>query len=105
MAARRRRRWAAFFAAPVGLEGADPVWPTRYRVAAPGAAVIAAAGVAAAELWKLKTGRQQQVRVEKNAAAAAMRGSRYLKINGTWQDHLLFALLADECGDAGVRRT
>lgn len=30
---------------------------------------------------------------------------RYLKINGTWQDHLLLAILADERGDAGVRRT
>jgi crotonobetainyl-CoA:carnitine CoA-transferase CaiB-like acyl-CoA transferase len=66
----------------VQIDGADPVWPTRYRVAAPGAAVIAAAGLAAAELWKQKTGRSQSVRVEKNAAAAAMRGSRYLRING-----------------------
>ncbi len=66
----------------VEITGADPVFPTRYKILAPGAAVIAATGVAAAELWQLKTGRRQKVRVEGRAAAAAMRGSRYLKING-----------------------
>jgi len=43
---------------------------------------MAATGLAAAELWALKTGRRQQVRVSMRAAAAALRGSRYLKING-----------------------
>ena len=67
----------------VEITGAvDPVFPTHYKIAAPGAACIAATGLAAAELWKLKTGRQQKVRVNGRAAAAAMRGSRYLKING-----------------------
>ena len=66
----------------VEIVGADPVWPTRYRVATTGAAVIAAAGLAAAELWALKTGRRQRVRVHARAAAAALRSSRYLQING-----------------------
>lgn len=66
----------------VEIEGGDPVWPTRYRVVAPGAAAMAAAGLAAAELWKHKTGRQQKVHVEKHAVAAALRGSRYLRIDG-----------------------
>jgi hypothetical protein len=66
----------------VEITGADPVFPTRYKIVAPGAAVIAATGVAAAELWKLKTGRQQRVRVDGRMAGAAMRGARYLKING-----------------------
>ena len=66
----------------VEITGSDPVFPTRYKIVAPGAAVIAATGLAAAELWKLKTGRQQRVRVEGRTAAAAMRGARYLKING-----------------------
>ena len=42
----------------VEITGSDPVFPTRYKIVAPGAAVIAATGLAAAELWKLKTGRQ-----------------------------------------------
>ena len=66
----------------VEISGADPVFPTRYKILAPGAACIAATGVAAADLWSLKTGRRQRVRVEGRAAAAAMRSSRYLKING-----------------------
>ena len=66
----------------VEIIGADPVFPTRYKVAAPGAAAIAATGLAAADLWELKTGRRQRVRVDARAAAAALRSSRYLQING-----------------------
>jgi hypothetical protein len=61
---------------------ADPVFPTRYKLVAPGAPVIAATGLAAADLWTLKTGRRQRVRVDGRAAAAALRSSRYLRING-----------------------
>ena len=50
------------------IEGKGPVFPTRYDIVTPGAAVIAATGVAAADLWKLKTGRQQDVRVDARAA-------------------------------------
>lgn len=66
----------------VEITGSDPVFPTRYKPVAPGAAAIAATGLAAAELWALKTGRRQRVRVNARAAAAALRSSRYLKING-----------------------
>jgi crotonobetainyl-CoA:carnitine CoA-transferase CaiB-like acyl-CoA transferase len=66
----------------VEITGSDPVWPIRYRVVAPGAAAIAATGLAAAELWALKTGRRQRVRVNARAAAAALRSSRYLRLNG-----------------------
>jgi crotonobetainyl-CoA:carnitine CoA-transferase CaiB-like acyl-CoA transferase len=61
----------------------DPVFPTRYKPVAPGAAAMAACGVAAADLWHLKTGRRQRVGVNARAAAAALRSPRYLKINGT----------------------
>jgi crotonobetainyl-CoA:carnitine CoA-transferase CaiB-like acyl-CoA transferase len=66
----------------VEIVGTDPVFRTRYKPVAPGAAVIAATGAAAADLWALKTGRRQQVRVNARAAAAALRSSRYVKING-----------------------
>lgn len=66
----------------VEIVEADPVFPTRYRAVTPGAAAMAAAGLAAAELWALKTGRRQRVRVYGRAAAAALRSPRYLKING-----------------------
>lgn len=66
----------------VEIVGSGPYFPTRYNIVPPGAAVMAAAGLAAAELWKLKTGRQQRVRLTAHAAAAALRGSRYLRVNG-----------------------
>ena len=65
------------------ITGDDPLFKTRYRIVAPGAAVIAATGLAAAELWRIKTGRQQHVRVDGRMAGAAMRAARWLKINGT----------------------
>lgn len=64
------------------VAGDDPVFKTRYRVATSGAAAIAATGIAAADLWALKTGRQQRVRVNARAAAVALRSTRYLRING-----------------------
>lgn len=66
----------------VEITGGDPVFPTRYRPVAAGAAAMAAAGLAAAELWALRTGRLQRVRINARAAAAALRSPRYLKVNG-----------------------
>ena len=62
--------------------GSGPIFPTRYNLVPPGASAIAAAGLAAADLWKLKTGRQQKVRLTAESAAAALRSTRYLKVNG-----------------------
>jgi hypothetical protein len=63
----------------VKIVGEDPVFPLSWRVGEAGAVAIAASGVAAARLWRLRTGRSQQVRVDVDAAAAAMRGDRYLR--------------------------
>ena len=62
--------------------GSGPIFPTRYNLVPPGASAIAASALAAADLWKLKTGRQQKVSLTANAAAAALRSTRYLKVNG-----------------------
>jgi crotonobetainyl-CoA:carnitine CoA-transferase CaiB-like acyl-CoA transferase len=69
----------------VHLIGDDPVFPTRYRIGAAGAAVIAATGVAAGKLWELRTGRAQDVLVSVRAAAAALRSVRYMKLDGPAQ--------------------
>jgi len=66
----------------VTINGSDPVWPTRYKVVNPGSAVMAATGVAAADLWRLRTGRRQKVQLDAHAVAAALRSPRYLRING-----------------------
>jgi crotonobetainyl-CoA:carnitine CoA-transferase CaiB-like acyl-CoA transferase len=72
-------------AARVHLTGDDPVFPTRYRIGAAGAAAIAATGLAAAQLWELGTGRSQEVQVNVRAAAAALRSARYMKLVGPAQ--------------------
>jgi crotonobetainyl-CoA:carnitine CoA-transferase CaiB-like acyl-CoA transferase len=69
-------------ASPVELTGADPVFPTRYRIGTAGAAVLAAVGLAASELWALRTGRRQRVAVDVRAAAASLRSTAYLRLNG-----------------------
>jgi crotonobetainyl-CoA:carnitine CoA-transferase CaiB-like acyl-CoA transferase len=66
----------------VEITGSDPVFPTRFRPVVPGAVSMAAAGLAAAELWRLKTGRTQRVGIDAKAAAAALRSPRYLRIDG-----------------------
>jgi crotonobetainyl-CoA:carnitine CoA-transferase CaiB-like acyl-CoA transferase len=66
----------------VEITGSDALLPTPYKFVAPGAACIAATGLAAAELWKLKTGRTQQIHLDTYAATAALRSPRYLKIDG-----------------------
>jgi crotonobetainyl-CoA:carnitine CoA-transferase CaiB-like acyl-CoA transferase len=62
--------------------GSEPVLPTRYRVGTAGAAALAAVGLAAAELWRLRTGRQQEVEVPMRAAAISLRSGRYMRIDG-----------------------
>ena len=62
--------------------GADPVLRTPYRVGTAGAASLAAVGLAAAELWALRTGRRQSVAVDLRAAAASLRSGYYLRIDG-----------------------
>src|SRR6266705_6563997 len=63
--------------------GADPVLPTPFRIGAAGAATLAAAALAATELWQVRTGRRQHVTVDLRQAAAALRSGRYLQLAGT----------------------
>jgi crotonobetainyl-CoA:carnitine CoA-transferase CaiB-like acyl-CoA transferase len=62
----------------VTLRGADPVFPTPPRVGELGAAAIAASAWAAARLLAQRTGAGQEVTVDVDAAAAAMRSWTYL---------------------------
>jgi len=62
--------------------GADPLLRTPYRVGTAGGAALAAVGLAAAELWALRTGRRQTVAVDLRAAAASLRSGYYLRIDG-----------------------
>jgi crotonobetainyl-CoA:carnitine CoA-transferase CaiB-like acyl-CoA transferase len=66
----------------VTLTGADPLLPTNFKIGTAASTVIAAAGLAAADLWRLRTGRAQSVTVDSRAAVAAFRSERYLRVNG-----------------------
>ena len=63
--------------------GADPVLPTPFCIGAAGSATLAASGVAATELWQIRTGRRQRVTVDLRQATAALRSGHYLQLAGT----------------------
>src|SRR3979411_834523 len=63
--------------------GADPVLPTPFHIGAAGAATLAASGLAATELWQVRTGRRQRVTVDLRQATAALRSGHYLHLAGT----------------------
>jgi crotonobetainyl-CoA:carnitine CoA-transferase CaiB-like acyl-CoA transferase len=69
-------------AGEVDFAGADPVLRTPYRVGTAGAAALGAVGLAASELWFLRTGRRQRVSVDLRAAVASLRSGFYLRIDG-----------------------
>ena len=58
----------------------DPILPTPFNIAATGAATAAASGLAAAELWELRSGRRQQVAVDVRQATASLRSGHYMKL-------------------------
>lgn len=65
----------------VTLTGGDPILPGRFKVGTAALATIGAAALAAAEIWRLRTGTRQAVSVEARAAAASFRGERYLRVD------------------------
>ena len=62
--------------------GMDPILPTPFRIGSAAAASLAAVGLAASDLWELRTGNRQQVRVDTRRATASLRSSRYMTLNG-----------------------
>ena len=62
--------------------GTDPILPTPFRIGDTAAASLAAVGLAVSDLWKIRTGRGQDVRVDVRQATASMRSSRYITKDG-----------------------
>lgn len=60
----------------------DPPWQSEYQVGTIAAATIAAQALAAAEIWRLRSGRRQQIEVSIRRALAVFRSERYLRIDG-----------------------
>ncbi len=66
----------------VRFTSGDPVFPTPFAIGSAGAAALGAIGVAASDLWRLRTGRGQSVAVDLRAAAASLRSNTYVLRDG-----------------------
>src|SRR5262249_16928547 len=64
------------------LTGSEPALPSSFAVGTAAQATIAASAMAAAEVWRLRTGRQQQVNVNMHDAAIEFRSERYMRVAG-----------------------
>ena len=66
----------------VTLTGSEPALPSSFAVGTAAQASVAAAALAAAELWRLRTGRRRRVSVAMRDAAVEFRSERYMRVNG-----------------------
>jgi crotonobetainyl-CoA:carnitine CoA-transferase CaiB-like acyl-CoA transferase len=66
----------------VKLTGEEAQLPSSFRVAAAAQASIAATGLAAAQIWKLRSGQGQDVAVDMRHAVVECRSERYLRVDG-----------------------
>lgn len=84
----------------ISFTGAEPALPSSFAVGTAAQATIGAAALAAAELWRLRSGRRQHVNVDMRAAAVEFRSERYLRVDGKVPDeyHDPIARLY-RCGD------
>ena len=63
----------------LSMTGNDPFFPTPFRVGETAAASLAAIGVAANDLWEIKTGLRQQIHIDVAHAAATLRTVDYTR--------------------------
>jgi crotonobetainyl-CoA:carnitine CoA-transferase CaiB-like acyl-CoA transferase len=66
----------------VTFTGDEPQLPSSFRVAAAAQTSIAAVALAAAQLWKLRSGQPQDVAVDMRHAVVECRSERYLRVDG-----------------------
>ena len=67
----------------VTIRDRDPFFSTSYRVGETTAASLAATGIAANDIWEIRTGRRQRIEVSAREAAASLRTGDYtLKRDG-----------------------
>ena len=59
----------------------DPILPTSFRIGEASAAALAAVGLAVSDLWKMRTGRGQEVAVDTRHATASLRSGQYLSLD------------------------
>jgi len=64
------------------LTGEEPQLPSSFRVAAAAQVSIAASGLAADHLWRLRSGEGQELVVDMRHAVVECRSERYLRVDG-----------------------
>ena len=75
--------WDPQRAAEVDISGGgDPILPTPFRIGEAAAASLGAVGLAATDLWELRTGRRQEIGIDTRRATASLRSSNYLSMDG-----------------------
>jgi len=62
--------------------GTDPILPTPFRIGETAAATLAAVGLAVSDLWQLRSGRRQQIKVDTRRATASLRSGKYMQMEG-----------------------
>src|SRR5260370_29605944 len=64
------------------LTGEEPQLPSSFPGGAAAQVSVAATGLAAAEIWKLRSGQSQEVAVDMRHAVVECRSERYLRVDG-----------------------
>src|SRR2546422_4240614 len=72
----------AFALDALTLTGDEPQLPSSFRVAAAAQVSVAASGLAAAEIWKMRSGEAQGTAVDMRHAVVECRSERYLRVDG-----------------------
>jgi crotonobetainyl-CoA:carnitine CoA-transferase CaiB-like acyl-CoA transferase len=84
----------------IRLRGAEPVLPSSFAIGSAAQASIAASALAAAEVFRHRTGLAQDVEVDMRNAAIEFRAEQYLRVNGApapeFRDRLSRTF---QCGD------
>jgi crotonobetainyl-CoA:carnitine CoA-transferase CaiB-like acyl-CoA transferase len=86
--------------AHLDLTGSEPVLPSSFAVGTAMQASVAASALAAAEIWRTRSGKSQRVGVDMRAAAISGRSERYFTVDGGPAPELWDKIAgAYRCGD------
>ncbi len=87
------------------LTNCDPVLPSSFKIGLAAQASVAASALAAADLWRLRSGRRQSVSVDMRHAAVEFRSERYLRVDGKAAPESWDKIAGIyRCGDGGFVR-
>ena len=80
--------WSEDRAKEVEVTGAmDPILPTPFKITEAVTAALTAVGIAANDLWEIRTGRRQKVSLDTRRATASLRSGTYMSIENDKVPH------------------